>query len=141
MSGNGAQGETIRTRIPSRLDRLGSIGDRLTESGSGISLDALFGPGQLSSARAMSASGPHPEVPLDREIQIIGRALEDRGSANRRKLARRVGARYWGPGRFRKALLEAVAEGAVKRLRGGECAPARGPGGHERDPSHQPVGR
>jgi MFS family permease len=83
------------------------------------------GPGPLPSARAMSVAGPHPEVPLDREIEIIGRALEERGAANRRELARRVGARYWGPGRFRSALGEAVAEGAVKRLRGGEYAPAR----------------
>jgi MFS family permease len=82
-----------------------------------------LGPGSLASARAMSVSGPHSEVPLDREIAIIGRALEDHGSANRRELARRVGARYWGPGRFRSALREAVAKGAVKRLRGGEYAP------------------
>jgi hypothetical protein len=56
---------------------------------------------------------------------MIQRALEDRGSANRRELARRVGARYWGPGRFRSALREAVAEGTVKR-RGGEYAPRGG---------------
>jgi MFS family permease len=87
-----------------------------------------FGPGSLSSARAMSVAGPHPEVPLDREVEIIGRALADRGSANRRELARRVGARYWGPGRFRAALRKAVGEGSVKRLRGGEYAPARAPG-------------
>jgi hypothetical protein len=83
-----------------------------------------FGPGSsLSSARAMSVTGPHPDVPLDREVGIISRALEDHGSANRRELARRVGARYWGPGRFRAALREAVAKGAVRRLPRGEYAP------------------
>jgi MFS family permease len=53
----------------------------------------------------------------DHEIEIIERALNERGSANRKELARRVGARYWGPGRFRGALREAVLEGRVKRLR------------------------
>jgi MFS family permease len=52
----------------------------------------------------------------DREIEIIERALSERGSADRRELARRVGGRYWGPGRFRGALREAVIEGRVKRL-------------------------
>ncbi len=93
-----------------------------------------LGPGtSLSSARAMSVTGPHPDVPLDREMAIIRRALDDHGSANRRELARRVGARYWGPGRFRAALREAVAEGAVRRLPGGEYAPAA-----SRDPSDLP---
>jgi MFS family permease len=88
------------------------------------------GPGHLGASRGLtpSAGEVDSEADLDREIQIIGRALEDRGAANRRELARRVGARYWGPGRFRSALREAVAEGAVKRLRGGEYAPAQSAG-------------
>ena len=83
------------------------------------------GPGRLGASRGLtpSAGEVDSEADLDREIAIIERALEDRGSANRRELARRVGARYWGPGRFRSALREAIAEGAVKRLRGGEYAP------------------
>ncbi len=87
------------------------------------------GPGHLGGSRGLtpSAGEVDSEADLDREIAIIGRALEDHGSANRRELARRVGARYWGPGRFRSALREAVAEGAVKRLRGGEYAPAQSP--------------
>ncbi len=86
------------------------------------------GPGRLGASRGLTASVPGEDsgIDLDREIAIIGRALEDRGSANRRELARRVGAGYWGPGRFRVALREAVAEGAVKRLRGGEYAPVQG---------------
>ncbi len=59
----------------------------------------------------------------DHEIEIIERALNERGSANRKELARRVGARYWGPGRFRGALREAVLEGRVKRLRHDQYAP------------------
>jgi MFS family permease len=82
------------------------------------------GPGPLSSARAMSVSGPHPEVPLDREIDVIDRALQAHGSCTRRELRRRVGARYWGPGRFQAALREAVAENRAKRLPRGQFGPA-----------------
>jgi MFS family permease len=82
------------------------------------------GPGQLSSYRGIPLSAPYPQPGLDREVEIIDRALRDRGSANRRELGRRVGARYWGPGRFRAALREAVAEGRAKRLPRGEYAPA-----------------
>jgi len=59
----------------------------------------------------------------DREIEIIERALSEKGSANRKELARRVGSRYWGPGRFRSALQEAVVEGRVRRLRHDQYAP------------------
>ena len=82
------------------------------------------GPGPLSSARAMSVAGPSPEVPLDNEVEMIARALDDRGSADRRELRRRVGARYWGPGRFQAALRQAVATGRAKRLPRGQYAPA-----------------
>jgi len=85
------------------------------------------GPGRLGASRGLTPSAGEVDsgADLDHEIGIIARALEDRGSANRRELARRVGARYWGPGRFRAALREAVAEGTARRLRGGEYAPAR----------------
>jgi hypothetical protein len=94
------------------------------------------GPGRLGASRGLTISIGEPEqgADLDREIAIIGRALEDHGSANRRELARRVGARYWGPGRFRSALREAVAEGAVRRLSGGEYAPPHDAG--ERSRAH-----
>jgi MFS family permease len=59
----------------------------------------------------------------EREIEIIERALSEKGSANRKELARRVGSRYWGPGRFRGALQEAVVEGRVRRLRHDQYAP------------------
>jgi MFS family permease len=59
----------------------------------------------------------------DHEIEIIERALSEGGSANRKELARRVGGRYWGPGRFRGALREAVVDGRVKRLRHDQYAP------------------
>ena len=60
--------------------------------------------------------GPATRRPwLDGEVEIIRRALEEDGEADRAELARRVGARYWGPGRFTRALREAVAEGLARR--------------------------
>jgi MFS family permease len=85
------------------------------------------GPGPLSSARAMGVSGPHERVPLDHEVAIIEAALQEHSSSYRRELRRRVGARFWGPGRFGDALREAVTEGRVKRLPKGHFAPASGP--------------
>ncbi len=60
---------------------------------------------------------------LDREIAAISRALEEHGPTERRELARLVGARYWGPGRFRGALREAVQEGHARRLSGSTFGP------------------
>lgn len=56
------------------------------------------------------------EEALDREIEMIGSALEDHGSIERQELAHLVGARYWGPGRFGAALDGAIAEGRIRRL-------------------------
>jgi MFS family permease len=87
-------------------------------------------PTRLSTtSRGMPVSAPFDEVALDREVEIIDRALRDHGSANRRELWRRVGGRYWGPGRFRAALRQAIAEGRVKRLPRGEYAPVTEPVG------------
>ena len=90
------------------------------------------GPGPLYSARAMYVSGPHPPVPLDSEVAIIGAALQEHGSCNRRELRRRVGARYWGPGRFGEALRQAVAEGRARPLPKGQFAPTEPGQGPER---------
>jgi hypothetical protein len=77
----------------------------------------------------MWVSDPSAEASagIEREVEIIDRALQEHGSANRRELRRRVGARYWGPGRFQSALREAVSEGRAKRIRGGEYAPVAPP--------------
>ncbi len=94
------------------------------------------GPGRIYAGRGMPASAPFEEVGLDREVEIIERALQDRGTASRRELARRVGARYWGPGRFRAALREAVAEGRTKPLARDQYAPVSDPRGErDREPS------
>jgi MFS family permease len=81
-------------------------------------------PPRVATSPGMPVSAPFAAVAFTREIEMIDRALRDSGAAKRRELERRVGARYWGPGRFRAALHEAIAEGRVKRLRGGEYAPS-----------------
>ena len=58
---------------------------------------------------------PNPDW-LDHEVSIIDRVLQEQGELDRRQLAERVGARYWGPGRFRAALREAVSDGVARRV-------------------------
>ncbi|WP_310961667.1 uS7 family ribosomal protein [Nocardioides terrisoli] len=56
------------------------------------------------------------EEALDHEIQIIANAVRDIGPITEDELRRVVGAKYWGPGRFRPAVRQAVAEREVVRL-------------------------
>jgi hypothetical protein len=51
----------------------------------------------------------------DREIDAIAAALEAHGPATREALARQVGARRWGPGRFQAALVDALLEARIRR--------------------------
>ena len=53
---------------------------------------------------------------LDREVEAIGRAVDEGGPVSRQELERLVGGRRWGPGRFRRALAEAVREGRVRQV-------------------------
>jgi MFS family permease len=89
----------------------------------------------LAYGRAMAIGGPHYEVPLDREVAAIEAALNEQGSANRRELRLRVGARLWGPGRFTEALALAIAEGRAKRLPRGRVAPANRSNGESPPPA------
>ncbi|GGB35546.1 sugar transporter [Flexivirga endophytica] len=93
------------------------------------------GPGRTLWSPRMSVSDPtEPPDVLDDEIESIARALADRGALNTSDLFQMVGGRYWGPGRFRRALREAVAEGRVDRLSRALYGPPAAPGessGHE----------
>jgi hypothetical protein len=62
----------------------------------------------------------------EQEIATIERALNEHGTATRRELTRRTGARYWGPGRMQLALRQAVIEGRVRRLSRDRYATATG---------------
>jgi MFS family permease len=64
---------------------------------------------------------------LDHEIGIIDRALQEHGELSRRELEERIGARYWGPGRFRSALRGAISDGVARRTGSDRYASARQP--------------
>jgi hypothetical protein len=61
---------------------------------------------------------------LKREVEMLERAVADRGELPRRELGRIVGCKYWGPGRFGRALKVAVREGRVGHPRRGFYGPA-----------------
>jgi hypothetical protein len=72
-----------------------------------------WSPGLIgTSVRSRDAS----ETLLDREIESIGRAVDEGGPVERDELKQLVGGRRWGPGRFRRALEEAVREGRIVRV-------------------------
>jgi MFS family permease len=73
------------------------------------------GPGRSMYAPWMSASMPtgEQEDVLDREIETIVAAVNELGPVDAVRLQRSIGARAWGPGRFRRALREAIGEGRV----------------------------
>jgi MFS family permease len=78
-----------------------------------------YRPGPASrggSSPGMAVSAPIASLQLEREVDRITRALEENGPLERGELARRVGARFWGPGRFTAALGEAVTSGRARRV-------------------------
>lgn len=81
----------------------------------------------VASAFAASAWYVFAENPLalEHQIEVIEQALVRQGPIERRRRARLVGARNWGPGRFRLALQEALREGRARRLLGGVIAPVQ----------------
>jgi MFS family permease len=74
--------------------------------------ETFYSPGMIGTAGATRRA--HPSL-LDREVDAIASALAD-GPLRLPELADRVRARRWGPGRFRRALDTAVAEGRARRL-------------------------
>ncbi|MCW2755390.1 MAG: proP 2 [Marmoricola sp.] len=83
------------------------------------------GPGTAMYAPWMRISpSDNQDAILDREIETLTRTLQEHGALSLRDLSRLTGARYWGPGRFRAAVREALAEGRAVRTRRGALGPA-----------------
>ncbi len=80
-------------------------------------------------SHGMPVSAPIEAVEFSREIGRIEAALGEHGPMDRAELARAVGARFWGPGRFQGALREAVRTGHAQRLGRTRFGPAGGDGG------------
>jgi len=75
-------------------------------------------PGRGYGWSALPQSSLHPRVDtdIDREIgEIVGALQEADGPLARRDLAQRTRSRYWGAGRFSRALGTAMARGEVRR--------------------------
>jgi hypothetical protein len=84
------------------------------------------GPARGGSSPGMPVSAPITEVEFAREVGRIEAALNEHGPMERAELARAVGARFWGPGRFPAALREAVVTGRVHRLSRTQFGPGDG---------------
>jgi MFS family permease len=66
---------------------------------------------------------PTAVVELQHEVEAIGRVVDEGGPVSRDELFHMTGARRWGPGRFRRALDEAVAVGRIRRTARGRFEP------------------
>jgi MFS family permease len=111
--------QRIRERTQRRLQRE-RMGLRRYRPGPG---SAFYSPGMMATTGAASRLTAIASVDLDREIEIIERALRDHGPLTRDELERIAGARYWGPRRFRAALRETLEEGRGVRHARGVFAP------------------
>lgn len=84
------------------------------------------GPGREVYAPWMHISpSTNQDETLDREIEAITRAVHQHGALTPGALSRATGAGYWGPGRFRAAVREALIEGRVVRMNHGELGPSK----------------
>jgi len=61
---------------------------------------------------------------LSREISLIQNLLNEEGEMKRGDIGEKLGCKYWGPMRFRKALKEGVDRGAFRQVSRGLYGPA-----------------
>jgi MFS family permease len=88
-------------------------------------LSAEERPSRTGSSPGMAVSAPVTAVGFEREVEAISQVVAERdGGVDRRELARLVGARFWGPGRFGSALHAAVRDGRVRRVARNRYGPA-----------------
>lgn len=78
-----------------------------------------WSPFLASSTRDIEDSDLH----LVKEVEMLERAVREQGVLSRRELGRLVGCRYWGPGRYGRALRTAVRDGRIRRMRPGMYGP------------------
>ena len=63
----------------------------------------------------MYSSRAAGDTEIEREVEAVVRALSSDGPRTRSELAQLTGARYWGPGRFTRAVRAAMVEGRIRR--------------------------
>jgi MFS family permease len=96
-------------RIAERRDR-DRRGMRRFRPGPGGSFNS---PGMLGSVGDRRDWRNASDAQLDREVGAIGESLRAGGALGRDDIARAVGARAWGPGRFRAAFEAAIRDGLI----------------------------
>lgn len=66
-----------------------------------------------------AGSADRQDTLVDAEVDTIVRTVAEAGVISRQRLYDKIDARFWGPGRFRRAMHEAILRGRVERLRRG----------------------
>jgi hypothetical protein len=116
-------------------DRADDDGAEKARQGAAASGPGRFRPGPGRGPNSPWVSVPGPEAhdrALDREIEILATTLHRRGPLGLKELSRESAATYWGPGRFRRAVREAIARNRITRLDGDLVGPVgRRDGGHD----------
>ncbi len=112
-----AEGDGLDAKTEHTPDRA-RVGRGRYRLGPGIDYP-YYSPGFLGTA----VRRPSPVSELTREVEAIGRAVDEGGPISREELSRLVGSRLWGPGRFARAMDEALATGRVRRARRGLIEP------------------
>jgi MFS family permease len=87
-----------------------------------------YRPGPGSASYSPFFGHPAAQRPewIDLEVDRIATVVQQAGETDLRSLATAVGARSWGPGRFRAAVREALDEGVIRRTGRGRFAPPPG---------------
>jgi MFS family permease len=103
----------LRERIVQRRER-DTAGLRRYRPGSGPG-STYHSPGMHGTAGPASHFAAVSNRELDREIELVRRALQEHGHLHLADLKRILGAGDWGPGRYRAAMRAAAAEGGARR--------------------------
>ncbi|MGV0645350.1 MFS transporter [Mycolicibacterium sp. XJ879] len=117
-----ADAESKPDEDPDRKARAERIAARAERERASLATARRYRPGPAPGWTGAWREPPTPGVPetaLDHEIETIARAVREHGPMTLRELHRAVGARYWGPGEFRKAMREALVENRIARQRRG----------------------
>jgi MFS family permease len=106
---------------------------------------AFYSPSQIGSAGTTSRWSSASAEALDREIEVLSRAVERHGPMRREVLIGYLRARDWGPGRFAVAMRYAREEGRVHATPAGSYggpagSPGRTPSDRANPRSTPPVG-
>ena len=105
-----------------RRARAARIAARQQRQRAGLAGARRYRPGPPPGWIAAWREPPTPEAletVLDHEVETIVRAVAEHEPMTAHQLHRAIGARYWGPGEFRKAVREALADRRIVRMRRG----------------------